>query len=221
MGHVPHAYVPSPWSEPILMLDPALDHHLRRVLRLAPGAAVSYTDGRGTVGSGTLATSGITRGNERAVSRPALELTLAVAPPRSTARSRVLVEKLAELGVDRLRWLETRHGRGRPPRTDKAAAWAVAGLEQSRGAWLLSIDEQPRRLEELAMDHPGLLVARHGGAPFRKPPAGSVVVVAIGPEAGFTDEEIPPRTQGLGLGARVLRVETAAIVAAALVRASP
>ena len=42
------------------------------------------------------------------------------------------------------------------------------------------------------------------------------VIVAIGPEAGFAEEEIPADALRFGLGGRILRVETAAIVAAAV-----
>jgi RsmE family RNA methyltransferase len=44
------------------------------------------------------------------------------------------------------------------------------------------------------------------------------MVVAIGPEGGFADDEIPPGVLRVGLGERVLRVETAAIAVAAFLR---
>jgi RsmE family RNA methyltransferase len=123
----------------------------------------------------------------------------------------LIVEKLAELGVDRLLWVDTEHGQAGAPRPAKALRWAVGALEQSRGAWMMEIDDRPN-LSELPepvwMVHPG------GGA-FPQPDAS--VTLAIGPEGGFTQEELAQSDATVGLGARVLRVETAAVVGAGLV----
>lgn len=214
MGRVPHVLLPGPWSEATLPLPEATRSHLTRVLRLAPGAPLSYTDGAGTVGAGTLAAAGIDRGEERETDRPAPAITVAVAPPRAAARARWVVEKLAELGIDRLVWLETRHGEGRPPRNAKAAAWAAGALEQSRGAHLLEVSGTRSWAE---LERP-LSVATPGETPLRTV-AGPVTVV-VGPEAGFGAGELPADATGFGLGPRILRVETAAVVAGALALAA-
>jgi 16S rRNA (uracil1498-N3)-methyltransferase len=61
-------------------------------------------------------------------------------------------------------------------------------------------------------------IAHPGGDQLRPMPADSVF--AVGPEGGFTDEEIElARSAGwsmVGLGPRILRVETAAIAVAVL-----
>jgi RsmE family RNA methyltransferase len=122
------------------------------------------------------------------------------------------VEKLAELGVDRLYWLDTRYGEGRPPRQSKARAWAQAALEQSRGPWLLEV-EGPVAIRDLP-DVPTLLVAERETNP---PP--SVVddgILIVGPEAGLAEGEVPESAYRVSLGTRVLRVETAAVVGAAV-----
>jgi 16S rRNA U1498 N3-methylase RsmE len=54
MRHVPHVLVPSPWHGHLLNLDEQSAHHLRKVLRLRDGAAISYTDGQGRSGEGVL-----------------------------------------------------------------------------------------------------------------------------------------------------------------------
>ena len=106
--------------------------------------------------------------------------------------------------------MTTRHGQARPPRRAKAEAWAVAALEQSRGAHLMRIGAT-LGLEDLPRP---LIVAHPGGAATRRPL--EAATVAVGPEGGFAEDEIPPDTTRIGLGERILRVETAAIVAAAL-----
>lgn len=210
--HVPHLYLPGPWESTALTLSADHRHHLSRVLRLAAGAACSYTDGAGTIGTGTVAGGELIRGEERHVARPGPELRVAVAAPRARYRQRFLVEKLAELGVDGLYWLHTRHGEGKAPPPGKAAAWAAGALEQSRGAWVMPC-AGPVSIEELP-ETSTLWVAER-----ESPPPPSVVdggILVIGPESGFVEGEVPGSAARIGLGGRVLRVESAAVVGATL-----
>ena len=191
-------------------------------MRMRDGADVSYTDGAGTIGRGVLRSGTLQRGEEAPVERPAPHLTLAVAAPRAADRSRMVVEKAAEFGVDRLVWLSSRFSQGRPPKLEKARRWATGALEQSRGAWLLEIDEAPRSFDDL-IDADALLLAADPGGESIDDVLGAArasrqVTVAIGPEGGFAHGEIPSQARVVSLGARVLRVETAAIAVAALVR---
>lgn len=210
--HRPHLYLAGAWDDDSILLDQATRHHLVTVLRLRDGDSVTYTDGRGTVGLGTLAGEAVTRGNEVALERPKPTLTMAVAPPKATERSRMVVEKLAEMGVDRLQWLDTAHVEGRVPKIPKRDAWRSNALEQSQGAWLLDV-ASPVSLDDLAQDAV-LWVATPGGEPPQ--PVSGPLVVAVGPEGGFAEHEIPPNAQRIGLGDRILRVETAVVVSAAL-----
>jgi 16S rRNA (uracil1498-N3)-methyltransferase len=210
MGHVPHLYLPAPWEGDDLVLSDGHRHHLERVLRLKDGSTVSYTDGAGRVATGTLAGGGLVRGPETQTKRPGPPVSVAVAPPRKPARLRFLVEKLAELGIDTLYWLKTRHGQGKPPRAEKAASWAQAALEQSRGAWLMAF-EGPVPVSDLP-ESPTLWVAERERQPLPSVVEGGTLV--IGPEAGFAEGEIPASANRVGLGARVLRIETAAVVGA-------
>lgn len=186
-------------------------HHLRRVLRLSDGAPVSYTDGRGILGEGVLVGGSVKRGREVTVAPPTTRVTVAVAPPDDKTRLRFLVEKLCELGVARIRWLDTAYRQGRPPKPERASGWARAALEQSRGAYLTAVDGGLTSLVDL--DRP-VVVAQVGAAPLAGPY--SEVTVAVGPEGGWAPGEIPGEFPTFGLGDRVLRVETAAVVAAAL-----
>lgn len=211
MAHVPHIFVPPPWDAGVLTITEQQDHHLRRVLRSSDSAPVSYTDGQGTVGHGKLGPGGIHRGEESQEPRPAPALSVAVAPPHSADRVRFIVEKLGELGVDRLSWLKSEFGQARAPRTDKSVQWARAALEQSRGAWLMAVGDNVTPAE---LPGPRWFV-HPGGGPLPVP-SGEVTLV-IGPEGGFSPAELAEADTTVGLGARVLRVETAAVVVAGLV----
>ncbi|HKX76243.1 MAG TPA: RsmE family RNA methyltransferase [Acidimicrobiia bacterium] len=213
MGHQPHLFLPPPWSSPQLPLEAHQEHHLFRVTRLAPGDTVTYTDGCGCFGHGRLAPGHIERGEERLVDPPPLHLTIAVAPPRDRDRLRFLVEKLAELEVAELLWLRTRFTQTAPPPAEKSRAWALGALEQSRGAHQMAIGRQVVTVEDLT---PPVLAADPGGGgwPSPLPPT---LTIAIGPEGGWAGEDLPSGIEKVSVGRTVLRVETAAIVAAAQV----
>ena len=207
MAHIPHLFIPGPWVEDRLHVSDEQRRHLEKVLRLGQGGEVGYTDGIGSLGSGQYLASGVIRGEEGQAPRPS-DLAVVSAPPDSRERARFLVEKLAELGVAGLRFLDTRHGHGRPPKVDRLRSWAVAGLEQSRGAWLMETSDELVTLVD--MDGP-YAVCEIGGS--RQRPSARTVVV--GPEGGWAPGEIPDAAPRYGLGDTVLRVETAALVAAA------
>lgn len=207
MKHIPHLIVGAPWVEDDLRLSVLQIRHLSKVLKLGRGDRVSYTDGLGTIGDGMLGHQVIRRGDEREIPRHAA-LDVAVAPPKSKDRQRFLVEKLAELGVARLRWLRTSHGKNRAPSAQKTFAWSVAAIEQSRGAWLMESSPEMCKWDDLEKP---ILVCHPGGQEVAIRPR----TVVIGPEGGFADDEIPDDSPLWDLGPNILRVETAATVAAA------
>jgi 16S rRNA (uracil1498-N3)-methyltransferase len=211
MAYVPHLYIPGPWEGNSLSLDDDHRHHLRRVLRVADRSPVTYTDGQGGLGRGQVIGDAVRRGREERVRRPDPAVTVAVAPPHEPARARFIVEKLAELGIDRLAWLSTEHGRGRPPRMEKARRWALGALQQSRGTWVMDIEAWT----DLSGNRQPVWIVHPGGGNL--PVAAGPLTLAIGPEGGFTQKELAHGDATVGLGARVLRVETAAVVASGLV----
>jgi 16S rRNA (uracil1498-N3)-methyltransferase len=211
MPHVPHLYAPPPWREDVLQLDAAARHHVERVLRRPSGAEVTYTDGAGTLGTGTYGDGLIIRGAEQM--QPALpKVVVAVAPPHASDRCRFLVEKCAEVGVSEVVWLRTRYGEGRPPKPEKAMAWCIAAMQQSRGCHLTGV-RGPTAVSELDPD--SMVVADVAGGDGESMSWRPPVTVVIGPEGGFAADELPPALPRWRLGERVLRTETAAVVAAA------
>lgn len=208
MRHVPHVVVAAPWAGDALPLTIVQWKHISKVLRRRQGDPITYTDGLGSFGTGRISHQSIDRGEEETRERVD-ELVVAVAPPANKDRQRFLVEKLAELGVARLIWLDARHGTNRVASSAKIFSWMVAAVEQSRGSWLM---ETSAELVGLAALEGRIVVCGSGGK--RTPPA-DVDVVVIGPEGGFAEEEIPAGSFLWDLGPNTLRVETAAIVAAA------
>ncbi len=191
-------------------LSPRESRHAVRVLRLAPGDRVVVFDPAEAWTGEITSVQGRVRVRllERAprLERPAV--TIASAVPKG-ARLDWMVEKLAELGT--AEFVPVRFARSvagvsasRRLRLEKIA---VAAAKQS-GAPLMRIAEE-RPVEEIASD---ALLADPDAEGTLDPAAGTVLV---GPEGGLTPEEAARFTRRFRLGPTVLRIETAALAAAA------
>jgi 16S rRNA (uracil1498-N3)-methyltransferase len=151
-------------------------------------------------------------------------LTLAVALPKGD-RQKWLVEKLTELGVDRLVPLVTRRGVAEATESARArlGRTVVEACKQCGRNTLLEIAAPMQVADLLAAAGPGCraLVADPEAPPLERAiAAGAVEIVGlVGPEGGFAPEELAAATAAgairAGLGPHVLRVETAAIALAA------
>lgn len=200
------------------MLDDDAAHHLVRVLRLRDGAAVSVTDGRGRWRACELR-GGAVIATAAAVSEPAgLSVTIAVASPKGD-RLEWLVQKCTEVGVGRIVLLNAERSvvRWDPERAakqlDRLRRIAVEAAMQSRRVWLPEIDG-PISAGQILSES---VIAEPGG---RNLQAGDRTI-AIGPEGGWSPAEVAQAADRVSLGDTVLRVETAAVVAAALMAARP
>ncbi len=206
------------------------DHHLRNVLRLRPGDPVVVGDGRGRTwpaelaGERTLVTTG--PAERTPVRRPQLHVVQALPKGRKVDE---IVRSLVELGVERItpvssaRTVRDLDARKREREHDRWRSVARAAASQARRAWLATVDpltDLGAVLEEVdrgVVPHVGAATGlAEAAASLREEPT---VAVAIGPEGGWTDEEVA-RLQAAGLvpvtlGDTVLRTEHAAFAAAA------
>lgn len=214
-------------SRAILVGDEA--RHLARVLRAKVGDAVRVFDGSGLEWTARVVTIGRDEVTlDVGVPMPARPvprhvLTLAVALPKGD-RQKWLVEKLTELAVDRLVPLVT--ARGVAEATESARGRLERGVieacKQCGRNTLMEI-AAPVTLEALADRHPDALrlIAHPDGRPLDEVVRGPAdeIVAAIGPEGGFTPDEIAAAErlgfERVSLGPHVLRIETAAIAIAA------
>jgi 16S rRNA (uracil1498-N3)-methyltransferase len=206
-------------------LAEAEQHYVRRVLRLSAGAQVALFDGAGVSGTGHLAEAadGTLHVEVEAVSRDAEggALTVAAAVPKGE-RADWLVEKLTELGVHTIAWLVCARSVVllKDPGA-KMARWqrlAEAAARQAGRATLPCLEAPVPFATFVAQAHPGArLIAQPGGG--TAPACRGAGVVLIGPEGGFTGEELQQAAAegytAIALSRHVLRVETAAIAAAA------
>jgi 16S rRNA (uracil1498-N3)-methyltransferase len=213
-------------------LDENESRHLSKVLRRKVGDVISVFDGSGAEFTATVASISkksveISINQRLEIDRElACPVELAVALPKGD-RQRWLVEKCVELGVTRLIPLETTRGVAQP--VEKAIARlqraVIEASKQCRRNKLMVIDS-PMSIAKFAEDsseesndqllrwiaHPtGETVGDVAGG-------GSDVQCLIGPEGGFTDEEVATAQSAgfrpVSFGARILRIETAALYAA-------
>jgi len=220
-------YVADP-AAPLLAPDDA--HHLLDVLRLRPGELVVAGDGSGSWSQCRIAPvprgrasrrvdpAGVVTVDGPVVGQPraAPEITVAFAPAKGD-RPEWVVQKLTELGVDRIvpihaarsvvRW-DGERGERAVARLTRVAREAAA---QARRTWLPEV-AQVTTLDQLASSGPALRLAQPGGAVPTLDPA----VVAVGPEGGWDPDELALSSGGVGLGPTVLRAETAAVAVGTL-----
>jgi 16S rRNA (uracil1498-N3)-methyltransferase len=204
-------------------------HHLTKVLRLRSGEEVIAADGAGSwcrttwEGNGTLApVSGQSGpgGDGRAQHEAAAAPTLSVAfAPTKGERPEWVVQKLTELGIDRIvplisersvvRWSGDR-GATAVARLRRVAREASA---QCRRVWLPDVtDVVPfGALGDMA-DIGQVVLAQLSG----DRPTVAHRVVAVGPEGGWSEAELGSGLPTVGFGLSVLRAETAAVTAGAL-----
>lgn len=210
-------------------------HHLTRVLRLHDGQPVVAADGDGVVATARLAGHDLRlTGAPVVVPPPTPMVTVWQALGKGRKHDEV-VRVLTELGVDRIVAVATDRTvvdlEGKADRVrSRWQAVAVAACEQARRPHLPAI-EGPVRLEHVLASVGGTpcLVAHVGVATDPLVAAAAVrgaeeVVVAIGPEGGWADEEVAALV-GLGavpvgLGPTVLRTEHAGTVLASIVLAA-
>jgi len=214
--------------------------HLARVLRGRVGDAVTLFDGMGTEVEAEIARvaareTELTLGTRRrgAAVDPARAVTLLAAIPRGE-RMDFLVQKTTELGVARIVPVVTGRSVARPaPETARRARWEKIAREAARqsGRADAPVVEQPRPLRAALAgpDLPARRVALWEGSPGRSLPAAlegtpGATALLVGPEGGFAPAEVKAAEAAgwtpAGLGPRILRVETAAIVAVALAQSA-
>jgi 16S rRNA (uracil1498-N3)-methyltransferase len=221
-------------SEPIdddrVVLAGPEAHHLIHVMRGIVGQQVVVFDGSGfefvtRIEKLTRREAELTIVKRTAVDRELeIPLTLGVALPKGD-RQKWLVEKAVELGVTRIVPLQTARGvaEAKPATLERLRRAVIEASKQSGRTRLLEIAE-PEGLESFLSEAPQTAIrmfAHPGGrllSALGFQAATSAVYAAIGPEGGFADDEVSNANacgwRAVGLGARILRVETAALALA-------
>lgn len=220
-------------SERMVPLDEDQTRHARKVLRLQAGDPVLLFDGNGTHASAVLDSYveglAVCRIGERHhVDPPKPVIVVATAIPKG-GRADDMVNHLSQLGCDRLIPLKTARSvvEPRDAKLDRFAKAAIEAGKQSGRPYLLEVDSAMMGFEAVLLEQADVkLIAAIGEhrveellASLR---AAQRVLVLIGPEGDWTDEEVAAaKAAGFmpwTLGPNVLRVEAAAAAACAVLR---
>lgn len=217
-----------------LTLAPEPAHYVGNVIRLPVGGALLLFNGRDGEWLARRSAGGkkeVRLEVERLLRPQPAPLTVEYAfAPLKHARLDYMVQKAVEMGAGLLSPVITRYTQVSRVNLERMAANAVEAAEQ---CGILSVPEvaAPRSLEAWLETLPAdrvLVFCDEAAATsdpiaaLRAAPAGPVSVL-IGPEGGFAPEErarLLPRAVTLSLGPRILRADTAAVAALALVEAA-
>jgi len=220
------------------VVDPARAqaHYLLHVLRLKAGDAIFVFNGRDGEWRASLREAGrktckLAIDEQTRVQPEASDLDFLFAPLKQ-ARFDYLVQKAVEMGAGRLIPVKTQFTQIGKVNVDRMRANAIEAAEQ---CGLLSLPEIAplERLETVldGWDPARRLVFCDEAIPVADPvaalkavPVGPLTVL-IGPEGGFSEDERArlldlPQVTVLSLGPRILRADTAAVAALALVQAT-
>lgn len=208
-------------------------HYLAHVRRVRPGEVVELVDGAGRRAAATIARLS----DDRTTLVAGPPEVIAAAPPLVRAlvplikgdRMDACIEKLVEVGVDAIvvwpaaRSVARLDGARRDARIAKYRELARAAARQSGRAQVPPVSAADGLAGALAdlPDGQRLVLDPTSDAGLDVGDAADVTIVS-GPEGGLTSDE-RERLAGftpLGLGPRVLRAETAPMVAVALIRAA-
>jgi 16S rRNA (uracil1498-N3)-methyltransferase len=202
--------------------QPELDdddrHHLARALRVRPGDPFTVADGTGAWRRCRFGDPVEIDGDVVVDPAPQPPLTVAFALVKGE-RPELVVQKLTELGVDRIivfaasrsvvRWDDAKAAK----QVERLRRVAREAAMQCRRTRLPAVDGLASFADVVAL--PGAVGADRGGSP----PSLDHPVVLVGPEGGWSPDERAALAATVGLGDQVLRAETAAFTAAALLGA--
>lgn len=198
------------------VLDPGERHHLERVRRLKPGAAITVGDGSGRFRRARFGPALDVDGPIEEVPRPRPPVSIGFALTKGSSPE-LVVRALTEIGVDEIvpfvgarsitRWDDAKAARN----VDRWRSIAREACAQAHRPHLPTVtDVQP-----FGVVAEGAALAHWDGD---GPPGGVTPGdrILVGPEGGWSPAEAAAVRGRVLLGPHVLRAETAAIVAGAL-----
>ncbi len=229
-------YIDAPMGAGLrLPLSPAHSHYLGNVMRVGAGDCLSVFNGMDGQWQARIAVLGRKNGElvcevQTAPQGVACDVWLLFAPIKK-ARPDFIVEKAAEMGMARICPITTDYSQTTRIARARLVAHVMEAAEQCGGTTLSVVDDLARLSEVLAgwdserrilfCDErmAGESVSGWGDLPPIS--AGGKWAILIGPEGGFSAGEkdmlsAHPSVYRVGLGPRILRADTAAVAAMAL-----
>ena len=210
-------------------------HHCLHVMRMRPGDHLILCDGKGNCMEGMIRTAESKEGkiellrdlSEQFKNPRSYRVGIGMAPTKNIDRTEFAVEKLVEIGVDQIYFLDCDHNERTRLRMDRLQKIAIAAAKQSRKTnftQMFDMTAPAKCIETFKQEYPGnqMMVCHldeESKSISENYSRNSDVLLLIGPEGGFSKNELEEMARqnlrSVHLGPFRLRVETAAIVACA------
>lgn len=227
-------------SKDVATITGSEHHHLRNVLRTRPGETVRIIDGKGSVYAAQILET-----DDAHISSEARILShefRSVVPPKLTLfqgvpkndKMELILQKTTELGVTQIVPLHSEYALQKPSQ-NRYARWhriLISATKQSERRWLPELcnaqtfDAALPQLDRfscclfLSPHRDPAPQVQHIQTVLRETPHPDSIALFVGPEGGFSDQEITHAIEGgctlVTLGRNILRTETAAIAAVAV-----
>ena len=219
-----------------LSLPEEESQHCAKVLRMKAGEHIHIIDGVGGLYEAEIIEAHPKRTQVSIISeqheygRRPFRLHLAVAPTKNIDRFEWFVEKATEIGFDELTPLCCRYSERKVIKPERIEKILVSAAKQSLKAYVPRLNPMITAKEFIGnssflIPHSSLFIAHCYDQPkqhlFNACQPGGDVVVMVGPEGDFSEEEVELALrnsfQAITLGESRLRTETAGVVACHLV----
>ena len=210
-------------------LDEEEARHSTKVLRLNTDDVIHVTDGKGLLQKCRLKVSGkkvmYEVSDSSLVPRRSFVVNMAIAPTRKAERNEWMVEKMTEIGVERIDFIITKNTNmesiNRVVNLPRLTRIAAAAMKQSQQFYMpeITLNNKFESFIESRTENAKLLAyvpdnqfVKHV---FKQVSKNESAVLMIGPEGDFTPDEVSFAInhgfQTVSLGATRLRTETAAV----------
>jgi 16S rRNA (uracil1498-N3)-methyltransferase len=210
-------------------LDERESKHTVRVLRMGEGSEIRLIDGKGNLYIGVISEPdqrackirilNIIKGFEKRDYR----LHIAISPLKNPERFEWFIEKSVEIGIDEITPLICHNTEKQGLKPERLNNIIISAMKQSLKASLTKLNAACNFKDFVSSPYPGILLIAHCyESKMRKGigeacPKGKDVIILIGPEGDFTEEEIIQAGKigyiPVHLGKSRLRTETAGVAA--------
>ena len=237
-------YSPDVVPSASLLLPEEESAHCIRVLRMKIGDSLFLTDGRGSFYQGEIISDNPKKCTVKILcsipdpAKRSFHLTVAIAPTKNTDRFEWFLEKATEIGCDDILPIRCSHSERTAIKTERLNKVIISAMKQCLKSQLPELKDLQsfNTFMTTAKNFKGQKFIAHipelSGSEF--PPQnpsgkylseiyskGSDALIAIGPEGGFSEEEVTLAKQNgftpVSLGNSRLRVETAGVVACSMI----
>ena len=207
-------YIPTIYNKDIdetahsLTLNDDKLHHIKKVLRVKNNSAIKVSIGRGLMYFGKFKDNKVEITSKKEYKREK-SVNIFIPPIQDKTRFRFMIEKLGELSVNSITIAPTDYSQKVNINTDKIFNWLVSAIEQSGTPFFPNIeicDQIDFNKFNHALDIRGKVLSDNL----------SHTNIAIGPEGGWSEDELDKFSYTSSINEFTFRTETAAIVAVSL-----